>query len=114
MTVISWKARHPDRHECAVANQTSRLAQKFVSGRTTKEALMPRVREVAAGGGCEGWQQVLEALERDGLDVSPLKVWGTTRDKSEIDRLCGRKRGSRLGSRPFRVRDADGRSTAES
>jgi hypothetical protein len=105
MTVISWKAHHPDRHERAVASQTSRLAQKFVSGRTAKDLLMPRVREAAAAGGHGGWQQVLEALERDGVDVSPLKVWGTTRDKAEIDRLCGRSRGgSRLGSRPFKAR----------
>jgi hypothetical protein len=114
MTVILWKARHPDRHEKAASRETQRLAQKFASGRAGKDALMPLVRERAASGRHAGWAEVLHALELEDVDVSPLRIWGTTKDKSEIDRLCGRRRGSRLGSRPFRVREADGRNTAES
>jgi hypothetical protein len=106
MTVIQWKSHHPDRHERAVTAQTSRLAQKFVSGRARKEALMERVREVAAQGQCDGWVMVLEALERDGADVAPLRIWGTTKDKGEIDRVCMRSRGGRssLGSSRFKKR----------
>lgn len=109
MTVILWKARHPDLHDKAAARETQRLAEKFVTGRTGKDVLMPRVREVAAGGKCEGWTQVLLALELEDVDVSPLRIWGTTKDKSEIDRLCARARGrssrfapSRFGGRTER------------
>jgi hypothetical protein len=105
MTVILWKARHPERHEKAAARDAQRLAQKFVSGRAGKEVLMPRVRELAAGGRFAGWTEVLHALELEDVDVSPLRIWGTTKDKSEIDRMCGRGRGSRLTSRRFKVRN---------
>jgi hypothetical protein len=101
MTVILWKARHPERHEKAAARETQRLATKLVSGRAGKDALMPRVRELASGGGYAGWAEILHALELEDIDVSPLRIWGSTKDKSEIDRMCGRGRGSRLGSRSF-------------
>ncbi|MFM9864003.1 MAG: hypothetical protein ACKVRO_10380 [Micropepsaceae bacterium] len=103
MTVIHWKTRHPERHENASARETQRLAQKVVTGRAGKDILMPRAREAAASGRHDGWVQVLNALELDDVDVSPLRIWGTTKDKSEIDRMCARARGrgSRLASRPF-------------
>ena len=106
MTVILWKARHPDRHDKAAARTTQRLAEKFVSGRSGKDVLMPRVREVAASGQHEGWTQVLHALELEDIDVSPLRIWGTTKDKGEIDRLCGRSRGrgSRMAPGRFTAR----------
>jgi hypothetical protein len=106
MTVILWKARHPERHEKAAERQTQRLAEKFVSGRAGKDVLMPRVRELAGSGQYAGWAEVLHALELEDVDVSPLRIWGTTKDKAEIERMCGRGRGSRLGSRGFR-RKAD-------
>jgi hypothetical protein len=68
---------------------------------------MPRVREIAAAGQCDSWADVLHALELEDVDVSPLRIWGTTKDKAEIERMCARARGrgprlgSRLGSRPF-------------
>jgi hypothetical protein len=93
MTVIFWKTRHPERHESAAARETQRLAQKVVTGRAGKDVLMPRAREVAASGRHEGWTQVLTALELEDVDVSPLRIWGTTKDKSEIDRACARARG---------------------
>lgn len=102
MTVILWKDHHPERHDRAVAGQTVRLAQKFVSGRAGKEALMPRMREVAGQGQCDGWVQALEALEREGADVSSLRIWGTAKDKSEIDRMCTRSRGPQSRLRPSR------------
>jgi len=104
MTVILWKARHPERHEKAAARQTQRLAQRVVSGRAGKDVLMPRVRELAASGQYAGWAEVLHALELEDIDVSPLRIWGTTKDKSEIDRMCGRGRGPRLASRRFKLR----------
>ncbi len=101
MTVILWKARHPDRHENAAARETQRLAQKLVSGRAGKDVLMPRVRELAGSGRYAGWAEVLHALELEDVDVSPLRIWGTTKDKGEIDRMCGRGRGSRLAPGRF-------------
>lgn len=97
MTVILWKARHPERHEKAASRETQRLAQKVVTGRAGKDILLPRARELASSGRYEGWTQVLHALELDDVDVSPLRIWGTTKDKSEIDRMCLRARGG--GSR---------------
>jgi hypothetical protein len=106
MTVISWKARHPDRAAQAAQRQTAVLAQKFVGGRAAKEALMVHAREIAAGGGCAGWLQVLEAMARAGHDAPQLRIWATTKDKSEIDRLCARARGAKswLGSSRFKPR----------
>lgn len=110
MTVILWKAYHPDRHEKASTRETQRLAQKLVSGRAGKDALMPLVRERAASGQYAGWAEVLHALELEDVDVSTLRIWSTTKDKGEIDRKCGRTRGtgSRLGSTRFRLRKVDG------
>lgn len=109
MTVILWKAHHPDRHEQASARETQRLAHKLVSGRSGKDALMPLVRERAASGQYAGWAEVLHALELEDIDVSTLRIWGTTKDKGEIDRMCGRVRGSgsRLGSNRFRLRKVE-------
>ena len=109
MTVILWKTHQPARFAQASARESQRLAQKFVSGRAGKDLLMPRVREVAAAGRCDGWADVLHALELVDVDVSPLRVWGTARDKAEIDRMCARARGrgSRLGSRRFGLGKAD-------
>ncbi len=106
MTVILWKARHPERHDKAAARETQRLADKVVTGRAGKDVLMPRARELAASGRHEGWTQVLHALELTDVDVSPLRIWGTTKDKGEIDRMCARSRtgGSRLRSRSFQSR----------
>ena len=103
MNVILWKARHPERHDKAAARETQRLAQKVVTGRAGKDVLMPRAREIASLGRCDGWMQVLHALELEDIDVSALRIWGTTKDKSEIDRMCARARGrgSRLAPGRF-------------
>ena len=109
MTVILWKAHHPDRHEKAATRETQRLAQKLVGGRAGKDALMPLVRERAASGQYAGWAEILHALELEDIDVSTLRIWCTRKDKDEIDRVCGRGRGagSRLGSRRFRLRKVE-------
>lgn len=95
MTVISWKARHPERHLRALARQNARLAGKVARGRAGKDALMPKARALAGSGMCTGWLQVLEAMERVGLDTALLRIWATARDKDEIDRLCARARVDR-------------------
>lgn len=107
MTVISWKARHPDRATRAAQRQTAVMAQKFVGGRAGKDALMVRAREVASSGSCAGWLQMLSVMEHDGHDTALLRIWATEKDKSEIDRLCARARGprSRLVSSRFKQRD---------
>jgi hypothetical protein len=109
MTVIQWKARHPDRAVRALQRQNAAMAQKFATGRAGKDALMPKAREFAAAGACAGWSQVLDAMAHDGHDTSLLRIWATGHDKSEIDRLCARARGprSRLASSRFtpRVRE---------
>lgn len=109
MTVILWKTHQPERHAQASARETQRLAQKFVSGRAGKDLLMSRVREIATAGQCDGWTEVLHTLELEDVDVSPLRVWGTTRDKAEIDRICARARGrgSRLGPSRFKLGKAE-------
>lgn len=109
MTVILWKAHHPDRHEKAATRETQRLAQKLVGGRAGKDTLMPLVRERAASGQYAGWAEILHALELEDIDVSTLRIWATRKDKDEIDRMCGRGRGagSRLGSRRFRLRKVE-------
>lgn len=102
MTVISWKSRHPERHATAVQRQTATMAQKFTTGRAAKDALMPRLRELAAAGGCSGWPDVLQAMEREGQDTAMLRIWATGKDKGEIDRLCQRSRGMRSRLAPTR------------
>lgn len=105
MTVISWKSRHPERHAGALKRQTATMAQKFTSGRGAKDALMPALRERAASGAFTGWAQVLEAMERAGEDTAMLRIWATAKDRSEIDRLCGRARGrGRLAPSRFKPR----------
>lgn len=108
MTVIQWKSRHPDRAQNAQQRQTAALAEKFVGGRAAKEALMIYAREIASGGECAGWLQVLQAMERAGHDAPLLRIWATTKDKGEIDRLCQRARGARrwLSSNRFKQRSA--------
>jgi hypothetical protein len=108
MTVISWKARHPDRATRAAQRQNAVMARKFVGGREGKDALLVRAREIAASGSCAGWLQMLNAMERDGHDTALLRIWATEKDRHEIDRLCARVRGprSRLASSRFKQRDA--------
>ena len=106
MTVIQWKSRHPDRAARAVERHTTALTQKFMGGRAAKDALMVYAREIAASGRCTGWTQVFEAMERAGHDVPLLRIWVTTKDKSEIDRLCARARSGKswLASSRFKPR----------
>jgi hypothetical protein len=94
LTVISWKARHPERHLLAAARQNAGLAGKVARGRAGKDALMPRARAFAGSGLCTGWLQVLDTLERVGFDTALLRIWATARDKDEIDRLCVRARAA--------------------
>jgi hypothetical protein len=94
LSVISWKARHPERHLQAAARQHTHLAGKVARGRAGKDALMPKARSIAGSGMCAGWLQVLDTLERVGFDTVLLRIWATARDKDEIDRLCARARAA--------------------
>jgi hypothetical protein len=92
MTVISWKARHPERHAKASERQHSRIARKLAKGRAGKDALMPKARAIASSGACAGWLHVLTAMEHLGFDTVLLRIWATAGDKDEIDRICVRSR----------------------
>jgi hypothetical protein len=94
VSVISWKALHPERFARARERQTWRLARKVATGRAGKDELMPKARAVATSGACSGWIQVLNALEALGIDTALLRIWATVADKDEIDRLCRRARGA--------------------
>lgn len=112
MTVISWKARHPERHAQAAARQDQHDAQPETaakadqrskrwpkkkrerSGRERKDALMVKAREIAAAGNCAGWNHLLEMMERDGEDAGTLRLWAGGRDIDEIDLICARRRTS--------------------
>ena len=95
MTLISWKARHPERFHQASERQAASLPKtktapkkQTLSGRTGKDVLMQIAREVAEAGACRGWRDVLEAMHIAGTDTALLVIWATTGDKDEIDRIC--------------------------
>ena len=112
MTVISWKARHPERHDAAAAKQTDptpRPEEKPVvkrrwpkrplrsanpSGRERKNQLMIKARELAASGVCTGWTHLLEIMAHDDADVAALRLWASAHDKDEIDLICARRRAA--------------------
>lgn len=99
MSVISWKALHPERHARALERQNWRMARKVATGRAGKDALMPKARAVATSGACTGWIQVLNTLERLGIDTAVLRIWASVSDKDEIDRLCARARAAAVKGR---------------
>jgi hypothetical protein len=94
VSVISWKALHPERFARARERQNWRMARKVATGRAGKDMLMPKARAVATSGACFGWIQVLNALEGLGVDTALLRIWATVNDKDEIDRLCRRARAA--------------------
>src|SRR5262245_15786082 len=117
MTVISWKARHPERHARAAAKQDDlatekpnepaaeravatrrwpkrRLRGAKPSGRVRKDALMVTARELAASGICTGWTHLLEIMAVDSADAAALRLWATAHDKDEIDLICARRRSA--------------------
>jgi hypothetical protein len=95
LTLISWKARHPERFQQASERKAASLPAKkaapkkqTLSGRAGKDVLMQIAREIAEAGTCRGWRDVLEAMHTAGADTALLVIWATTRDKDEIDRIC--------------------------
>lgn len=94
VSVISWKALHPERFARAAERKNWRMARKVATGRAGKDVLMPKARAVATSGACSGWIQVLNALEGLGVDTALLRIWSTASDKDEIDRLCRRARSA--------------------
>ena len=101
LTVISWKALHPERYARAseqsepVPKKPAAKKRAFkpapLTGRARKEALMVKARELAASGGCTSWSHLLEVMARDGEDAAMLRLWASAHDKDEIDLICARR-----------------------
>ncbi len=51
-----------------------------------KRELVKRARKIAAKGGFAGFEDVRQQF--DETEAATLKLWATTRDQAEIDRLC--------------------------
>lgn len=118
MTLISWKARHPERHAHAAAKQADLAAGEpdetaaqnkpiakrrwpkrslrgaKSSGRDRKDALMVKARELAASGVCTGWTHLLDIMASDDEDAAALRLWASAHDKDEIDLICARRRAA--------------------
>jgi len=109
MTVISWKARQPERAQRALERQTNAVAKepeqkkklakvakkdrpKAVMGRARKDELMIKARELAASGACTSWGHLLDVMASQGEDVGVLRLWAGARDKDEIDLICARNK----------------------
>lgn len=61
-----------------------------------KRKLLVRAREIARGGLCLGWNDVLyDVRKEDDAGALTLKLWATATERDEIDSLCRSARAER-------------------
>lgn len=57
---------------------------------------MKRAREIARGGLCLGWRDVLADLRKEDPDAAfTLQLWASASERDEIDSLCPSARQAR-------------------